>query len=278
MPPISSFGSAPSMRLSSPICRQRRANRGGLYSPSMRVLLPVRLLRERSSQYQTIFRFQAQARALSSAAHFARHARLECVRDCTRIRPFHCAARTARPFQRADLALAVDRRRHCHCPEFGVHVQNIDAAGTPLRMANTVLTLLSAAQVREFYARGFWRDETIYAAVSAHAQRPRALGRCATAGGGTLTRKSSKRRTGLPPISLRAACARRPRRGLAAEPDRERGGAARLLAQRHVCCPSLHRDHTVGEVVELLQRMRAAAFVAEAATAPTPTSAICSTR
>ena len=31
----------------------------------------------------------------------------------------------------------------------------------------------------------------------------------------------------------------------------------------YVCCPSLHRDHTVGEVVKLLDRMRAAAVLAE---------------
>ncbi len=28
-----------------------------------------------------------------------------------------------------------------------------------------------------------------------------------------------------------------------------------------VCCPSLHRDHTVGEVAELMQRTRAVAFI-----------------
>ena len=28
-----------------------------------------------------------------------------------------------------------------------------------------------------------------------------------------------------------------------------------------ICCPSLHRDHTVGEVVELMQRTRATAFI-----------------
>ncbi|WP_297625425.1 class I adenylate-forming enzyme family protein [Nocardioides sp.] len=30
-----------------------------------------------------------------------------------------------------------------------------------------------------------------------------------------------------------------------------------------VCCPSLHRDHTVGQVVELAERMRAAAFIGQ---------------
>ena len=28
-----------------------------------------------------------------------------------------------------------------------------------------------------------------------------------------------------------------------------------------ICCPSLHRDHTVGDVAELMQRTRAAAFI-----------------
>ena len=33
----------------------------------------------------------------------------------------------------------------------------------------------------------------------------------------------------------------------------------------YVCCPSLHRDHTVGDTVSLLKRMRATAIVAEEA-------------
>src|SRR5262249_10534370 len=32
----------------------------------------------------------------------------------------------------------------------------------------------------------------------------------------------------------------------------------------YVCCPSLHRDHTVGDILALLKRMRATALVAEA--------------
>ncbi len=28
-----------------------------------------------------------------------------------------------------------------------------------------------------------------------------------------------------------------------------------------ICCPSLHRDHTTGDVVELMQRTRAVAFI-----------------
>jgi len=36
---------------------------------------------------------------------------------------------------------------------------------------NKILTLLSAERMREYYAAGFWRDETIYGSVSAHARR-----------------------------------------------------------------------------------------------------------
>jgi hypothetical protein len=42
--------------------------------------------------------------------------------------------------------------------------------------------------------------------------------------------------------------------------------ASALLAcsrNGYVCCPSLHRDHTVGEVVALVDRMRAAALIAQ---------------
>ena len=32
---------------------------------------------------------------------------------------------------------------------------------------------------------------------------------------------------------------------------------------RYICCPSLHRDHTVGEIVTLLKRMRAVLAVSQ---------------
>ena len=31
----------------------------------------------------------------------------------------------------------------------------------------------------------------------------------------------------------------------------------------YVCCPSLHRDHTTAEIVELLRRTRSAAFIGQ---------------
>jgi acyl-CoA synthetase len=48
-------------------------------------------------------------------------------------------------------------------------------------------------------------------------------------------------------------------------PDRVETAVALLACSRngYVCCPSLHRDHTVGEVVALIDRMHAAAVIAQ---------------
>jgi len=48
-------------------------------------------------------------------------------------------------------------------------------------------------------------------------------------------------------------------------PSRVESAIALVACSRagFVCCPSLHRDHTVGEIVELLGRMRAAALLAQ---------------
>src|SRR6185312_12038321 len=143
--------------------------------------------------------------------------------------------------------------RHCHCPEFGVRVQNIDAAGTPLRMANTVLTLLSASQVRDFYARGFWCDETIYAAVSSHAARdPNRWAMRDRWRRYTYAQivEASDRLT----ADLAARGLRQGDRVAVWLPSRLEAAVVLLACSRngYVCCPSLHRDHTSGEIVDLL--------------------------
>src|SRR3954468_11988089 len=68
-------------------------------------------------------------------------------------------------------ALAVWRAGIATVPILAYMFKILTPQGRFLRMSNTVLTLLSAAQLREFYARGFWRDETIYGAVRAHAAK-----------------------------------------------------------------------------------------------------------
>ncbi len=48
-------------------------------------------------------------------------------------------------------------------------------------------------------------------------------------------------------------------------PSRIESVIALLACSRngYVCCPSLHRDHTIGEVVELMQRTRCVAAVVQ---------------
>src|SRR5262249_28736841 len=53
------------------------------------------------------------------------------------------------------------------------------------------------------------------------------------------------------------------RRRVAAELGRDRNRTACLLAQRLCLLPSLHRDHTVGEITALVDRMRASALIAQ---------------
>ena len=127
---------------------------------------------------------------------------------------------------------------------------------------NTVLTLLSAESIKQYYDAGFWRDDTIYSLVSGHAHRSpekfalrdrfrrlsyRDLLAAADALAGDLARRGVRAGQRVA-VWLPSRIEMR---------DRARG----LLAQR-LCraVPSLHRDHTVGEIVELLTRTRAAAL------------------
>jgi acyl-CoA synthetase (AMP-forming)/AMP-acid ligase II len=132
-------------------------------------------------------------------------------------------------------------------------------------MTNTLLTLLSAGQLRDYYRAGFWAEDTIYSAAKRHAER--APERFAL--------RDRFRR--IPYRDLMAAADRlandlaqrglRPGQRVAVwVPSRIETAVALLACSRngYVCCPSLHRDHMVGDVVGLLERMRAAAAVYEA--------------
>jgi acyl-CoA synthetase len=131
-------------------------------------------------------------------------------------------------------------------------------------MANTVLTLLSASQVHDFYARGFWRDETIYGAVSAHAaKRPNAHAmrdRWRRLTYAQIVQAANRLAADLDRQGLRQGD-----RVAVWLPSRIEAAIVLLACSRngYIFCPSLHRDHTSGEIVELLKRMRAAALVAE---------------
>jgi len=131
-------------------------------------------------------------------------------------------------------------------------------------MSNTLLTTLDRARLRVSYESGFWRDETIYALAAARARREP---------GAPALRDAHRRVTygelvaaaDLLAAQLREAGLRRGQRVAVWLPSRLETAVALLACSRDrlVCCPSLHRDHTVGDVVELLTRMRAAALITQ---------------
>lgn len=131
-------------------------------------------------------------------------------------------------------------------------------------MSNPLLTTLSRERLREGYASGFWRDDTIYSLAAARARRsPEAP-----------ALRDARRRVTIGALvaaadrlsaELQAAGLRRGQRVAVWLPSRVEAAVALLACSRDglVCCPSLHRDHTVAEVAGLLGRMRAAALIAE---------------
>jgi acyl-CoA synthetase len=129
---------------------------------------------------------------------------------------------------------------------------------------NTMLTLLSDGLIKKYYAAGFWRDDTIYALVRAHATR--APESCAVR---DRFRRITYRELAAAADALAADLAARGvtpgQRVSVWLPSRLEGVIALIACSRngYVCCPSLHRDHTIGEVIELMQRTRSAAFIGQ---------------
>ena len=150
-----------------------------------------------------------------------------------------------------------------------------------------MLTLLSHERLTAYYRDGYWQTDTIYALVAAQAAATpervafrdalrtytyRELAAAADALAGDLAAR------GLRPGDRVAVWL----------PSRIEVAVAFVACSRngYVCCPSLHRDHTVANVVDLTARMGAAAAIFEpgygadaarndlaAALAPSPTVA-----
>lgn len=129
-------------------------------------------------------------------------------------------------------------------------------------MTSSVLSLLSAAALRENYAAGIWRDQTIYDIVRAHAAaRPDDL----------AIRDSYRTFSWQDLVDAVDAFAAdlagrgvRPGQRIAVwAANRIETVVALIAASRNgfVCCPSPHRNHTVAEIAELLERASCAAFV-----------------
>jgi acyl-CoA synthetase (AMP-forming)/AMP-acid ligase II len=131
-------------------------------------------------------------------------------------------------------------------------------------MRNTVLSLLSKEMLDTYTHANFWRDDTIYSLAANHARtRPDAF----------AVRDGAGRMTYLQLVAAADALARdmaargvRPGQRVAVWlPSRVESAIALLACSRngYVCCTSLHRDHTVADVVALCERMGAVILIAQ---------------
>jgi acyl-CoA synthetase len=135
---------------------------------------------------------------------------------------------------------------------------------SPVPMTNTLLTLLSAEQIKEYYAGGHWRDDTIYSLVRTRAQgtpdKFALRDRFRRITYGALADAVDRLAGDLARHGVQSG-----QRVLVWLPSRVESAVALLACSRnsYVCCPSLHRDHTVGEILQLMQRTRCAALIAQ---------------
>jgi len=132
-------------------------------------------------------------------------------------------------------------------------------------MSNTLMTLFNMDRYDEHYRTGFWRDDTIYALVKAHAARmpDRIAIRSAQ---GDLSYRELVAHADAFASDLASKGVIAGQRVAVWLPSRAETVIALLACSRngYVCCPSLHRDHTVGDILALLKRVRAVAIIAEA--------------
>ena len=133
-------------------------------------------------------------------------------------------------------------------------------------MPNTLLTLFDTDRYDEYYRAGFWRDDTVYALVRAHAQCTPERTAVRSVHGG-LTYRALLAQVDAFADDLARKGVLPGQRVAVWLPSRPETIVALVACSRngYVCCPSLHRDHTVGDVIGLLTRMRASAMVAQAA-------------
>ena len=129
---------------------------------------------------------------------------------------------------------------------------------------NTILTLHDPQTAREYYASGVWRPDTMYTLLAGHARtRPRAF----------ALRDSTQRITwsqllmwvDVLAAELHAAGLRRGQRVSVWLPNRVEVVVVLLACSRngYVCNPSLHQNYTVGEIVQLLERIQTAVLFAQ---------------
>lgn len=127
-----------------------------------------------------------------------------------------------------------------------------------------LLTLHDPRRARDFYAQGAWRDDTMYMLLRRHAD--------ATPKAWAL--RDSRRRLTWAGLAdwvdavagrLHAAGVRRGQRVCVWLPNRLESAIVLLACSRnaYVCNPSLHHNHTVAEIAQLMERIQAAALFAQ---------------
>jgi acyl-CoA synthetase (AMP-forming)/AMP-acid ligase II len=131
-------------------------------------------------------------------------------------------------------------------------------------MTNTLLTLHDPASARRHYEAGLWREETLYTLVQRHTrERPDAYAlRDATM---RLTWAELLTAVDAVAADLDAAGLKPGERVAVWLPNRVEAVVVFLACARngYVCNPSLHQNYTVAELLELLERTRAAALFAQ---------------
>jgi len=131
-------------------------------------------------------------------------------------------------------------------------------------MRPTLLTLHDPATARGYYEAGLWRDDTLYGLAAAQAaRRPDAF--ALADGSRRLTWSDLVRWVDATAAAFLAAGLRQGDRVGVWLPNRVEATVAFLACSRAglVCVPSLHVNHTVGEIVTLMERCGAAALVAQ---------------
>jgi len=129
---------------------------------------------------------------------------------------------------------------------------------------STILTLHDPQTAREYYASGVWRPDTMYTLLAGHARtRPNAY-----------ALRDSKRRITWSQLlmwvdalaaELHTAGLKRGQRVSMWLPNRVEAAVVLLACSRngYVCNPSLHQNYTVGDIVQLLERIQTAALFAQ---------------
>jgi acyl-CoA synthetase len=129
---------------------------------------------------------------------------------------------------------------------------------------STILTLHDPHTARRYYEAGFWREDTLYSLLRRHAQsRPQAY----------ALRDSRHRLTWSQlagwvdalAADLHKAGLRRGQRVSVWLPNRAEAVVVLLACSRngYVCNPSLHQNYTMGEVLQLMERIQTAALFAQ---------------